>query len=184
MDEDCPECGSKLSSRLGRNGRFVGCTNYPTCKYTRRIDADGKEVEKEEPVLVEGRKCPACESDLHIKQCRYGKFIGCSNYPKCKHMEPLVPPVDTGVVCPKCNKNSIVEKKTKKKGTNFYACSGFPKCKNAFWHPPIKEECPKCKSPILLHRTTKKDGEQKACPNTECDYAVPWEGSSETSKSE
>jgi DNA topoisomerase-1 len=184
LDEDCPECGSKLSSRLGKNGRFIGCTNYPTCKYTRRIDADGNEVEKEEPVLVEDRKCPSCESDLHIKQGRYGKFIGCSNYPKCKHMEPLVPPVDTGVVCPKCNKNNIVEKKTKKKGTNFYACSGFPKCKNAFWHPPIKEECPKCKSPILLHRTTKKDGEQKACPNTECDYAVPWDGSSETGKSE
>lgn len=46
LDEDCPECGSKLSSRLGKNGRFIGCTNYPTCKYTRRVDADGNEVEK------------------------------------------------------------------------------------------------------------------------------------------
>ncbi|QLE79008.1 type I DNA topoisomerase [Francisella sp. Scap27] len=176
LDEDCPECGSKLSSRLGKNGRFIGCTNYPTCKYTRRVDADGNEVEKEEPVVVEDRKCPKCESDLHIKQGRYGKFIGCSNYPKCKHMEPLEKPRDTGVTCPKCNKDTIVEKKSRK-GKVFYACSGFPKCKNAYWYPPIKESCPKCDSPILLHKTTKKDGEQKACPNVgECGYAVPWEG--------
>ena len=173
LDEDCPECGSKLSSRLGKNGRFVGCTNYPTCKYTRRVDANGNEIEKEEPTVVEDRKCPKCESDLHIKQGRYGKFIGCSNYPKCKHMEPLVPPKDTGVTCPKCNKDSIVEKKSRK-GKVFYACSGFPKCKNAYWYPPIAEKCPKCESPILLHKNTKKDGEQKACPNTECDFAVPW----------
>ncbi|MCL4122340.1 UNVERIFIED_CONTAM: hypothetical protein GTU68_009041 [Idotea baltica] len=136
LDEDCPECGSKLSSR----------------------------------------KCPKCESDLHIKQGRYGKFIGCSNYPKCKHMEPLEKPRDTGVTCPKCNKDTIVEKKSRK-GKVFYACSGFPKCKNAYWYPPIKESCPKCESPILLHKTTKKDGEQKACPNVgECGYAIPWEG--------
>ncbi|QIV94970.1 type I DNA topoisomerase [Allofrancisella frigidaquae] len=172
IDEDCPECGSKLSLRLGKNGRFIGCTNYPKCTYTRQIVGAGEEPkEKEEPIVIEDRKCPKCDSDLHIKQGRYGKFIGCSNYPTCKHMEPLEKPKDTGVVCPKCNQNHIVEKKSRK-GKVFYACSGFPKCKNAYWYPPIKEPCPKCNSPILLHKTTKKDGEQKACPNTECDYAV------------
>ncbi|MFV9972354.1 MAG: type I DNA topoisomerase [Francisella endosymbiont of Hyalomma asiaticum] len=174
LDEDCPECGSKLSLRLGKNGKFIGCTKYPTCKYTRPVDSDNKEVEKEKPIVVEDRKCPKCSSDLHIKQGRYGKFIGCSNYPECKHMEPLEKPKDTDVVCPKCNKNHIVEKKSRK-GKVFYACAGFPKCKNAYWYPPTKEECPKCHSPILLHKTTKKDGEQKACPNSECDYAVPFE---------
>jgi DNA topoisomerase-1 len=128
--------------------------------------------------VVEDRKCPKCESDLHIKVGRYGKFIGCSNYPTCKHMEPLVKPRDTGIVCPKCNTNNIVEKKSRK-GKVFFACSGFPKCKNAFWYPPIKEACPKCESPILLHKTTKKDGEQKTCPNTECDYAVPFTAAAE-----
>ena len=173
IDEDCPECGNKLTIKLGRFGsRFIGCSNFPSCKYTRKLNTTADE--KEEPVVVEGRNCPKCESDLHIKQGRYGKFIGCSNYPECKHMEPLVKPRDTGVTCPKCNTNNIVEKRTKK-GKNFYACSGFPKCKNAYWHEPLKEECPKCKSPILLHRITKKDGEQKACPNTECDYAIPYE---------
>ena len=174
IDEDCPSCGSKLSIRLGKNGRFIGCTNYPTCKYTRQLNMTAEEEkEKPEPTVVEDRKCPKCGSDLHIKQGRYGKFIGCSSYPKCKHMEPLEKPKDTGVVCPKCNSNNIVEKKSRK-GKVFYACSGFPKCKNAYWYPPINEPCPKCGSPILLHKTTKKDGEQKACPNSECDYAIPF----------
>ncbi len=172
MDEDCPECGHKLSIRLGRSGRFIGCTNYPACTYTRAIVKDNEEsVEKEAPEIVPDRKCPECESDLLIKQGRYGKFIGCSGYPKCKHMEPLEKPKDLGIQCPKCKKNNFVEKKSRK-GKVFYACAGFPKCKNSFWYPPIQEECPKCHSPILLHKTTKKDGEQKVCPNTECDYSI------------
>ncbi|APC96233.1 type I DNA topoisomerase [Francisella frigiditurris] len=173
LDEDCPECGSKLSLRLGKNGRFIGCTNYPTCKYTRPLENSSteKKEEKPEPTVVADRKCPECGSDLHIKQGKYGKFIGCSNYPKCKHMEPLEKPKDTGIVCPKCNKNHIVEKKSRK-GKVFYACDGFPKCKNAYWYPPINEKCPKCNYPILLHKTTKKDGEQKVCANEECDFTV------------
>ncbi|MBK2124911.1 type I DNA topoisomerase [Fangia hongkongensis] len=173
LDEDCPECGHKLSIRLGRTGRFIGCTNYPECKYTRALTKDGEEPQekKAEPEIVPDRKCPSCESDLLIKQGRYGKFIGCSNYPNCKHMEPLEKPKDTGIQCPKCKKNNFVEKKSRK-GKVFYACAGFPKCKNSFWYPPIEEECPKCHSPILLHKTTKKDGEQKVCPNEECDYVL------------
>ncbi|MGH8553822.1 MAG: DNA topoisomerase, partial [Methylococcales bacterium] len=74
MDEKCPECGSQLSVRLGRNGRFIGCTNYPECKYTRNRE----EKEAPEPEIVEGRSCPKCHSALLIKSGRYGKFIGCS----------------------------------------------------------------------------------------------------------
>ena len=138
IDEDCPSCGSKLSIRLGKNGRFIGCTNYPTCKYTRQLNMTAEEEkEKPEPTVVEDRKCPKCGSDLHIKQGRYGKFIGCSSYPKCKHMEPLEKPKDTGVVCPKCNSNNIVEKKSRK-GKVFYACSGFPKMQKRLLVPTNK----------------------------------------------
>jgi len=48
-------------------------------------------------------KCPECESDLIIRMGRYGKFIGCSSYPKCKHMEPLEKPQDSGIECPECH---------------------------------------------------------------------------------
>ena len=55
IEELCPECGGPLSIRLGRNGRFIGCNNYPTCKYTRNLDGDPKQAE---PEVVEG-KAPA-----------------------------------------------------------------------------------------------------------------------------
>src|SRR5690606_19762921 len=92
IDEKCPECGNALSIRLGRNGRFIGCTNYPECSYTRNLSEDG-DSKTAEPEVVEGRACPQCESPLVIKTGRYGKFIGCSAYPKCKHIEPLEKPV-------------------------------------------------------------------------------------------
>ena len=172
MDEDCPECGHKLSIRLGRNGRFIGCTNYPDCSYTRAIVKENEAPQEKLETEVEAdHKCPACKSDLFIKQGRYGKFIGCSDYPKCKHMEPLTKPKDIGIQCPKCKKNNFLEKKSRKDKV-FYACGGFPKCKHSFWYPPISEECPKCHSPILLYKTTKKDSEQQVCPNDKCDYVL------------
>ena len=169
LDEKCPECGHKLLLRLGKSGNFIGCASYPDCKYTRQVTSDGSPQETEPVEIVSDRKCPKCDHDLHIKSGRYGKFIGCSNYPKCKHMESLVPQKDTGVLCPKCKHDNIIEKTTRK-GKIFYACSGYPKCKNAYWYPPVNESCPKCSSPILLHKSTKKDGEQIICANTECDY--------------
>ena len=106
LDEDCPKCGKKLNIRLGRRGRFVGCSGFPDCDYTRNLDDDG---ESSEPEMVEGRTCPECDSPLIIRTGRYGKFIGCSSYPNCKFIEPLEKPEDTGVACPKCSKGTHAE---------------------------------------------------------------------------
>ncbi len=178
IDEKCPECEHDLNIKLGRRGKFIACTNYPECKFTRAIKSDGQPAEPEEPEVLDGRKCELCESDLHIKEGRYGKFIGCSSYPDCKHMEPLVKPKDTGVTCPQCNDKHIMEK-ISRKGKTFFACSGFPKCKYALWYLPLAEECPKCKWPILMHKVTKKFGEQKACPGEGCDYTLDLESTEE-----
>lgn len=167
LDEDCPKCGNKLSIRLGRSGRFIGCTTYPECDYTRNIDQDAKEAA--EPEVVEGRDCPKCGSALHYKMGRYGKFIGCSNYPTCKHIEPLNKPKETGVSCPSCKEGEILERKSRR-GKTFYSCSRYPKCKYALWNEPIAETCPKCKWPILTLKTTKKFGTQKLCPQDDCDF--------------
>jgi len=172
MDEKCPECGKPLSIRLGRNGRFIGCTDYPTCSYTRNLNGDKVQAE---PEIVEGRKCPKCESDLVIKVGRYGKFIGCSSYPDCKHIEPLEKPKDTGVVCPECKKGTILERKSRK-GKVFYSCSDYPKCKYAIWNEPINEACPSCNWPILTLKTTKRRGAEKVCPQQDCSYVTACEG--------
>ncbi|MFN5744885.1 MAG: type I DNA topoisomerase [Methylococcaceae bacterium] len=172
MDEACPECGSKLSIRLGRNGRFVGCTHYPECKYTRNLKDDGPVAP---PEVVEGRTCPKCESDLVIKSGRYGKFIGCSGYPSCKHIEPLEKPEDTGVDCPECKKGTLTKRKSRF-GKLFYSCSSYPSCTYAVWNPPIKEPCPNCNWPLLTLKVTKRRGAEKVCPQKECGYATPYEG--------
>jgi DNA topoisomerase-1 len=165
IDEKCPTCGKQLSIRLGKRGRFVGCTAYPECDYTRNMD--GQVIE--EPEVVEGRSCPKCDHDLVIKHGRYGKFIGCSNYPKCKFMEPLEKPKNTEVTCPECNEGNILERKSRR-GKVFYSCERYPKCKYAIWNWPIPEPCPKCNWPILSIKTTKKNGTQVVCPQKECDF--------------
>ena len=168
MDEKCPECGSQLSIRLGRHGRFVGCTNYPECSYTRDLNSDGKE--QEEPEIVEGRKCPECNSDLVIKRGKYGKFIGCSSYPDCRHIEPLEKPKDTGVSCPKCGSGTMMQRKSRR-GKIFYSCSCYPDCDYATWNEPLAEPCPSCGWPILTLKTTKRRGTEKVCPQQDCSYS-------------
>ena len=172
LDENCPDCNSKLSIRLGRNGRFVGCTNYPECKYTRNLNDDGQQTA---PEVVEGRKCPKCDSELIIKAGRYGKFIGCSGYPGCKHIEPLEKPKDMGVECPECHSGNLIQRKSRF-GKVFYSCSTYPKCTYAVWNPPLKEPCPNCNWPLLTIKVTKRRGAEKVCPQKACGYVSPYEG--------
>jgi DNA topoisomerase-1 len=167
MDENCPKCGKPLSTRLGKRGRFVGCTAYPDCDYTRTME--GEEHSASEPEVVPDRTCPACESALHIKLGRYGKFIGCSNYPKCKHMEPLEKPADTGVECPECNKGHLLKRKSRY-GKFFFSCETYPACKYAVWNEPLAEKCPKCSWPVLTIKVTKRWGTEKVCPQKECGF--------------
>ncbi|MBT4765983.1 MAG: type I DNA topoisomerase, partial [Methylococcales bacterium] len=172
LDEKCPECNSQLSIRLGRNGRFIGCTNYPECSYTRNLNDDAQSAE---PQIIEGRSCPKCQKNLIIKTGRYGKFIGCSGYPDCKHIEPLEKPLDTNVPCPKCEKGNILKRKSRN-GKIFYSCEKYPKCDYAIWNAPVKEDCPECNWPILALKTTKRRGTEKVCPQKECKFATPYEG--------
>ncbi len=170
MDEACPKCGKPLSIRLGRRGRFIGCSGYPECDYTRNLNETAEQKEEAPPEVVEGRTCPKCDSPLIIRQGRYGKFIGCSAYPKCKFIEPLEKPADTGVVCPECKKGTLVQRKSRY-GKLFYSCNTYPDCKYAVWNPPVNEPCPQCGWPILTLKTTKRRGTEKVCPQKECGYA-------------
>ncbi len=181
MDEKCPKCGAKLAIRLGRRGRFIGCTAYPECDYTRDLNESKEEAEA--PEVIEGRTCPKCDSPLIIRRGRYGKFIGCSGYPKCKYIEPLEKPKDTGVECPECKQGTMLTRKSRY-GKIFYSCSRYPDCTYAVWNEPINEPCPKCGWPILTIKTTKRRGTEKVCPQKECDYAEPYEREEADSSSE
>jgi len=171
MDEACPKCGKQLNIRLGRRGRFVGCSAYPDCDYTRNLDEDG---ESAEPEVVEGRKCPECDSPLIIRSGRYGKFIGCSSYPDCKFIEPLEKPTDTGIECPKCNKGTMLKRKSRR-GKIFYSCSTYPDCDYAVWNEPVEGPCPDCNWPMLTIKTTKKRGTERVCAQQDCKFSEPFE---------
>jgi DNA topoisomerase-1 len=74
--ERCPRCESELVTKTGRFGPFVGCSNYPECKY----------IKKEPPKEV-GEPCPECGEPLVERRGRFGPFVGCSNYPKCRYIK-------------------------------------------------------------------------------------------------
>jgi DNA topoisomerase I len=170
LNEKCPKCGKPLSIRLGKRGRFIGCSGFPECDYTRSMQ--GEENTSGEPEVVEGRVCPKCGHVLHIKIGRFGKFIGCSHYPKCKYIEPLEKPTDTGIPCPECHQGTLFKRKSRY-GKIFYSCSAYPNCNYAVWNEPIEELCPRCAWPVMTIKTTKRRGTEKVCPRKECGYAEP-----------
>ncbi len=170
LDEKCPQCEKPLSIRLGKHNRFIGCTGYPECTYTRSLDEDKATAVTAE--IVEGRTCPQCGGALQLKAGRYGKFIGCGNYPNCKFIESLQKPLDTGVDCPECHQGKILKRKSRM-GKIFYSCGRYPDCKYAIWNEPVGQACPKCSWPLLTIKTTKKRGMEYVCPHKPCDFSKP-----------
>jgi DNA topoisomerase-1 len=99
--------------------------------FAKNLNKKYKEIEKK--VETTEKKCPKCGSPLVVRMSRFGKFYGCSNYPKCKFTQPF--DAKTFGPCPKCKKGEIVEKKTKK-GKTFWGCNLWPKCDYATWDEP------------------------------------------------
>jgi DNA topoisomerase I len=172
-DEACPKCGKPLNIRLGRRGRFIGCSGYPECDYTRNVD---DERGAEEPEVIEGRSCPECQSPLIVRTGRNGKFIGCSGYPACTYTEPLEKPEATGVPCPQCGKGDILKRKSRR-GKIFYSCSRYPECDYAIWNQPVAQPCPQCHWPITTLKITKRSGSQRVCPQNDCNFSEPYDES-------
>ena len=110
----------------------------PFEKTLQKADAEMERVElKHEPT---GENCEKCGSPMVIKYGRYGKFIACSGYPKCRNSKSFE--VKIGVNCPECGAE-IVEKKTRRKRI-FYSCSRYPDCKFGSWNRPLPHKCPTC----------------------------------------
>jgi DNA topoisomerase-1 len=129
------------------------------------------------PVETTDEVCDKCGAPMVVKRGRFGKFLACSTFPKCKTTRnlsatgstPPHPPVDGGreeggVQCPECKQGEIVERRSHKRGRIFYGCNRYPDCKFALWDKPIKTPCPRCGSLLTLQ---KKSGIQ--C--NKCDYA-------------
>lgn len=100
---------------------------------------------KKEPELV-GRDCPDCGNPLVYREGRYGRFIGCSTFPKCRFTEQILTKI--GVPCATCGKGEIIERKTRR-GRTFYGCSNYPDCEWKSWSKPLKEPCQNCGSIVV-----------------------------------
>ncbi len=87
-----------------------------------------------------GRDCPTSGHPLIIRWGRYGKFIGCSDFPNCRYTEPWLEKIH--VFCPK-DHGDLVERKTRK-GRVFYGCANYPACDFTSWKRPLPQPCPNC----------------------------------------
>lgn len=114
--------------RLGRNGRFLACSQYPEHKESRPLP--GEEL----PALEgTGEPCPKCgEGTLASKRGRFGPFVGCSRYPECDYIRkdgpPPPDPLPFEVTCPKNKDGTLVARRARRTGNVFWGCSAYPKC--------------------------------------------------------
>jgi DNA topoisomerase I len=167
----CPTCGKPLTIRIGKNGPFLACSGYPSCKQTQNFVRDEKG--NIQPVIVEtppsdpsGKECSQCGKPMVVRNGRFGSFWACSGYPECKQTQPISPEgqmaeepspkVASDQSCPKCGGPMVVKKN--RYGGTFLACEKYPKCKGAL---PVATEfsCPTpgC-SGMLVSRVARKKG--------------------------
>ena len=122
--EKCPICGSPLVYKDGANGRFVGCSNYPACKYVKK--------EPKQELVYTGEMCPICGKPLVERETSKGnKIVACSGFPSCKYIKPTEAPKveDLKIIkpCPECGGGLI-----RKRGKHgyFLACTNYPNCRH------------------------------------------------------
>jgi DNA topoisomerase-1 len=98
-----------------------------------------------EPEKID-RTCPDCGHQLIIRHGRYGKFIGCSNFPTCRYTEPWLEKI--GVKCPK-DGGELVQRRTRR-GRVFYGCINYPDCDFTSWKRPLPYSCPDCNNIMVV----------------------------------
>jgi len=171
-DEICDKCGAKMIIKTGRYGKFLACGAFPDCKNIKKMPGSTSTYEKKEvskEVLEMQKKyedevCDKCGTKMTVRVGKFGPFLACSAYPKCKNIKNIAGASESGkeVTCPICKEGKIV-KKFSRRGA-FYACNNYPNCKNAYWGEPTGEECKECGG--LMIKDT-KSGKIK-CSNKEC----------------
>jgi len=124
------------------------------------------EVSKEDlaPVIETKEKCPKCGNNLVLKLGRFGKFLACSDWPKCSFTKSINN--EFSMKCPQCKIGDIIMKRNKR-GQMFYACSRWPECDFASSYKPTGGNCPKCGKPLVETKTKIK------CSNRNCNYEIP-----------
>ena len=151
--EMCDKCGKPLVLKWGKHGKFIACTGYPECTYTREPDGDNVEVTEQ----GEGEYCENCGRPMVLKKGRFGTFLACSGYPDCKTTKQIggtqkKPDQPLDEKCPQCQSNLVM--KYGRFG-EFTACSNYPTCKYVK-QKTIGVKCPECSEGEIIERRSKK----------------------------
>jgi len=176
----CPKDQGQLVIKFGKNGSFVACQNYPDCKFTSEFERNDDGTIKLAEDKRTGEVCPTCTTEgraageLVEKRGKFGRFIGCTNYPECRFTRAI----STGVTCPQC-KEGVLQEKQSKKGKLFYGCSQYPKCDYASWDRPINKPCTACGNPYLLQKMNRNGPGKILCPTCQTSYGGGADGAEE-----
>ncbi|MFP6190706.1 type I DNA topoisomerase [Helicobacter pylori] len=140
---------------------------YP---FMDKIEAGKKNIISQKVHEKTGQSCPKCGGELVKKNSRYGEFIACNNYPKCKYVKQTENANDEAnqELCEKCGGEMV--QKFSRNGA-FLACNNYPECKNtkSLKNTPNAKEtiegvkCPECGGDIALKRS--KKGSFYGCNN-------------------
>lgn len=130
---------------------------YP---FMEKISAGKTGIKSLKTATPIGEKCPECGSELVLRKGRYGEFIACSNFPKCKYSRNIAKDNEKSteasttaaakpkrelkkldVPCPKCG-GEIVERFSRR--GKFYGCANYPKCDFVSNYEPVEQKCDEC----------------------------------------
>ena len=129
--------------------------------FMKKITSGKENIKSQKVAIPTGGNCPKCNSELVKRKGRFGEFIACSGFPKCKYTQNSSASKDTKkeliklqVKCPECG-GDIVERKSRR--GKFYGCSNYPKCKFVSTYEPTDKKCTKneCNG-IMAKRTFRK----------------------------
>ncbi len=115
-------------------------------------------------------KCEKCGAMMVYREGKFGKFLACSNFPKCKNTKNLNQvknQIEETGICPKCS--GVVAAKYSRNGKLFFGCTNYPKCDYAYWDLPLAEKCPMCGF-NLFKKFNAKGGTSIQCNNKGCTY--------------
>ncbi|PKN72403.1 MAG: type I DNA topoisomerase [Candidatus Cloacimonetes bacterium HGW-Cloacimonetes-3] len=156
----CEVCktGTMVIKR-SKGGEFLSCSRYPECKNSKSFKRDeaGNVVILVPTTLDEN--CPQCGNPLIMRTGKFGEFIACSTYPKCKFARPKT----LGVACPECGIGELTSRKSKT-GRAFYSCNRYPECKYITNDKPLPIPCPNCGNPYIVEKYSRDKGTYKQCP--------------------
>ena len=107
--------------------------------------------------------CENCGAMMVYKHGRFGKFLACPNFPKCRNAKPVFTYIETP--CPLCGKRLV--EKISKKGGKFYSCEGYPECDFIAFDYPVSARCESCGSP-MVRKENRKGQVWNVCMNEKC----------------